>query len=87
MADAANAGELASSLGVSQRIYERMRGNGAFAPVAAGGSVNQHLLFDAADAALLRELLAERIALASASNASTSNTTASSSSAAWANSN
>ena len=67
VADAANAGELARSLGVSQGIYERMRGNGVFAPVAAGGSVNQHLLFDASDAAPLRELLADRIALASAS--------------------
>ena len=67
VADAANAGELADSLGVSQRIYERMRGNGAFAPVAAGGAVNQHLLFDAVDAASLRELLADRLALRSAS--------------------
>lgn len=67
IADAANAGELAGSLGVSQRIYERMRGKGAFDPVAAGGTVNQHLLFDAADAAPLRELLADRLPLASAS--------------------
>ena len=67
VADAANAGELAGSLGVSQSIYERMRGNGAFDPVAAGGSVNRHLLFDAADAASLRGLLADRIPLASAS--------------------
>jgi hypothetical protein len=67
VADAANAAQLAASLGVSQRIYERMRGNGAFDPVAAGGTVNQHLLFDAVDAAPLRELLADRIPLASAS--------------------
>ena len=65
--NAANAGELAGSLGISQGIYERMRGNGAFEPVAAGGLVNQHLLFDAIDAAPLRELLADRIPLASAS--------------------
>lgn len=67
VSEAVNAAQLAGTLGVSQRVYERMRGNGAFSPIAAGGTVNQHLLVDAADAAPLRELLADRITLASAS--------------------
>ncbi len=64
---AANGAELTRSLGVTQRMFERMRNADVLFPVSASGTVNQHQIFDTADSEHLQRLFADRIPLSSAS--------------------
>jgi hypothetical protein len=64
---AANGAELARSLGVTQRLFERMRNADVLSPVSASGTVNQHQIFDAGDSEHLQRLFADRVPLSSAS--------------------
>ncbi|WP_159711894.1 hypothetical protein [Sphingomonas sp. AX6] len=67
LTNAANGAELTRSLGVSQRVFERMRAADTFTPVSSTGAENIHQIFDANQAEHFRSLLSDRIPLASAS--------------------
>lgn len=63
----ANAAEITRTLGVSQRVFERMRCTNAFTPVSSSGAVNLHQIFDANQAERLHSILSDRIPLAAVS--------------------